>query len=162
MMCPHAAPQQHARAHFDGPQSDCSLQRSCRVVQWLKRFQRSHRFFLRLQVLLDESLADNAFRLGHILRAELRADQSPRLELVRGKGLLNAIRIKDLGDGVTAMDICLKLRDNGLLAKPTHGDIIRCACSHCVHTFGHCLTSSLGSWPVLWPGAGSVAGLDSG
>jgi Aminotransferase class-III len=80
-----------------------------------------------LQVLVDEKLAENSAKLGEVLRRELRAGGSKRLELVRGKGLMNAIVIKDLGDGVSAMDVCLKLRDNGLLAKPTHGDIIRCA-----------------------------------
>jgi ornithine--oxo-acid transaminase len=77
-------------------------------------------------VIKDENLVDNSFRLGEVLRRELRNIGSPRVAQVRGKGLLNAIVIKDNGDGVTAMDVCLRLRDNGLLAKPTHGTIIRC------------------------------------
>jgi ornithine--oxo-acid transaminase len=55
------------------------------------------------------------------------ADQSPLVKLVRGKGLLNAIVINDTEKSDTAWNICLKLRDNGLLAKPTHGNIIRFA-----------------------------------
>ena len=76
---------------------------------------------------MDEKLAENSFTLGEVLRKQLRSCGSKRLDLVRGKGLMNAIVIKDAGDKVTAMDVCLRLRDNGLLAKPTHGDIIRCA-----------------------------------
>lgn len=79
-----------------------------------------------LQVVLDEQLANNANELGELLRTELRAIQSDRLTLVRGKGLLNAIIIKEK-DGISAWDVCLKLAENGLLAKPTHGDIIRFA-----------------------------------
>ncbi len=79
-----------------------------------------------MQVVLDEKLAENAEILGEILRAELRAIQSDRVTLVRGKGLLNAIIIKEK-DGISAWDVCLKLAENGLLAKPTHGDIIRFA-----------------------------------
>jgi ornithine--oxo-acid transaminase len=79
-----------------------------------------------MQVVLDEKLADNAEILGELLRNELRKIQSDRLTLVRGKGLLNAIIIKEK-DGVNAWDVCLKLAENGLLAKPTHGDIIRFA-----------------------------------
>ncbi len=79
-----------------------------------------------LQVVKDENLAENAQCLGEILRKELRALNSPLIKLVRGKGLLNAIVLnttdKDLG-----WNFCLRLRDNGLLAKPTHGDKIRFA-----------------------------------
>ena len=64
--------------------------------------------------------------MGEILRTGLREIQSEMITLVRGKGLLNAIIIKPK-DGKEAWDVCLKLRDNGLLAKPTHGDIIRFA-----------------------------------
>jgi len=78
-----------------------------------------------LDVLVEEKLADNAERLGQILRAEL-AGMHPKIKLVRGKGLLNAIVI-DESDGITAWDICLRLKEKGLLAKPTHGDIIRLA-----------------------------------
>lgn len=81
-----------------------------------------------LQVLLDENLADNAEKMGNILREKLAAIQSPLIQGVRGKGLLNAIVIKPYGDGKTAYDVCLALMENGLLAKQTHGDIIRFAC----------------------------------
>ncbi|XP_022342745.1 ornithine aminotransferase, mitochondrial-like [Crassostrea virginica] len=77
-----------------------------------------------LQVLLDEKLADNAERLGKILRSELSKLPKEKVKIVRGKGLLNAIVINEKYD---AWEVCLKLRDNGLLAKPTHGDIIRFA-----------------------------------
>lgn len=80
-----------------------------------------------LEVLKDENLAANANRLGEILRKELKAIKSDLITVVRGKGLLNAIVIKPTKDGKTAWDVCLKLKDNGLLAKPTHGDIIRFA-----------------------------------
>ena len=79
-----------------------------------------------LEVVLDEKLAENAFRLGEIFRREMRAIDSDMVALVRGKGLLNAIVIKPK-NGKEAWDVCLSLRDNGLLAKPTHGDIIRFA-----------------------------------
>ena len=79
-----------------------------------------------LNVVSDEKLADNAFTLGELLRSELKQIQSDRITLVRGKGLLNAIIIKEQ-DGITAWEVCLKLAENGLLAKPTHGDIIRFA-----------------------------------
>lgn len=79
-----------------------------------------------LEVVLEEKLAENALRLGEIFRTEMEAIDSDMISLVRGKGLLNAIVIKPK-DGIEAWDVCLKLRDNGLLAKPTHGDIIRFA-----------------------------------
>ncbi len=79
-----------------------------------------------IQVLKDEKLAENAERLGKIFRAELSTVKSEMIELVRGKGLLNAVVIKPK-NGKTAWDVCLALRDNGLLAKPTHGHIIRFA-----------------------------------
>ena len=79
-----------------------------------------------LQVVIDENLAENAYRLGKIFRKELRAFDNDMITLVRGRGLLNAIVIKPK-NGKEAWDVCLKLRDNGLLAKPTHGDIIRFA-----------------------------------
>jgi ornithine--oxo-acid transaminase len=77
-------------------------------------------------VVLDENLAANAAELGEVLRDELRSIQSKRIEIVRGKGLLNAIVIKE-ENNVSAWDICLRLKENGLLAKPTHGNIIRFA-----------------------------------
>jgi ornithine--oxo-acid transaminase len=79
-----------------------------------------------LQVVKDEKLAENADRLGKILRDELRKIDSDMITLVRGKGLLNAIVIKEK-NGKNAWDVCVKLKENGLLAKPTHGDIIRFA-----------------------------------
>lgn len=79
-----------------------------------------------MQVVLDEKLAENANTLGEILRTELKQIKSDRITTVRGKGLLNAIIIKEK-DGISAWDVCLKLAENGLLAKPTHGDIIRFA-----------------------------------
>jgi ornithine--oxo-acid transaminase len=79
-----------------------------------------------LQVITDERLAENAMKLGELLRAELKKIKSEMLTIVRGKGLLNAIVIKPK-DGKTAWDVCLALKENGLLAKPTHGDIIRFA-----------------------------------
>lgn len=79
-----------------------------------------------MQVVLDEKLAENANTLGELLRAELNTIQSDRLTLVRGKGLLNAIVIKEK-EGISAWEVCLRLAENGLLAKPTHGDIIRFA-----------------------------------
>ncbi len=79
-----------------------------------------------LEVVLDEKLAERANYMGEILRRELKGVKSDRLIAVRGKGLLNAIVIKEK-NGKTAWDVCLKLAEKGLLAKPTHGDIIRFA-----------------------------------
>ena len=79
-----------------------------------------------LEVVIDQNLAENAFRLGKIFRRELEAIDSDMITVVRGKGLLNAIVIKPK-NGKEAWDVCLRLRDNGLLAKPTHGNIIRFA-----------------------------------
>jgi len=79
-----------------------------------------------LEVIRDEKLAENAYDMGIIFRRELENIQSPMVELVRGKGLLNAAVIKPM-NGKTAWDVCLKMRDNGLLAKPTHDHIIRFA-----------------------------------
>ena len=82
-----------------------------------------------LEVVKDEALAKNADRLGKIFRERMQklVDTSDLVTLVRGKGLLNAIIINDTEDSKTAWNICLALRDNGLLAKPTHGNIIRFA-----------------------------------
>lgn len=82
-----------------------------------------------LQVLKDENLADNAERLGIIFRKRMNdlIAKTNMVTLVRGKGLLNAIVINDSEDSNTAWEICLRLADNGLLAKPTHGNIIRFA-----------------------------------
>jgi len=79
-----------------------------------------------LTVIKEENLVENADTMGHIFREELRKINSPMIELVRGKGLLNAAVIKPM-NGKTAWDVCLKMRDNGLLAKPTHDHIIRFA-----------------------------------
>ena len=82
-----------------------------------------------LEVAVEENLADNADRLGNIFRAELNKyiQTSTICNGVRGKGLLNAILINDDEQSATAWNICMRLRDNGLLAKPTHGNIIRFA-----------------------------------
>jgi ornithine--oxo-acid transaminase len=79
-----------------------------------------------LTVLKEENMAANALAMGELLRQELLALQSPFISVVRGKGLLNAIII-DHPDTNAAWNICLTLKDNGLLAKPTHGDKIRFA-----------------------------------
>jgi len=82
-----------------------------------------------LEVVKDEGLAKNANDLGELFRSEMNKyiANSKLVLLVRGKGLLNAIVIDDDEDSDTAWNICLRLRDNGLLAKPTHGNIIRFA-----------------------------------
>ena len=83
-----------------------------------------------LDVLVEENLADNAARLGQLFRQRMRRVQQQRPEvvtLVRGKGLLNAVVIRPAADGRTAWDVCVRLMERGLLAKPTHGDIIRFA-----------------------------------
>ncbi|SFD24964.1 ornithine--oxo-acid transaminase [Algibacter pectinivorans] len=82
-----------------------------------------------LNVVKDENLAENANTLGDLFRSELNdyVKTSNIVNLVRGKGLLNAILINDDEESDTAWNICLALRDNGLLAKPTHGNIIRFA-----------------------------------
>lgn len=79
-----------------------------------------------LEVVRDEDLTGNAERLGKIFRAEMEKIDSHLIELVRGKGLLNAVIIKPK-DGIEAWDVCVKLKENGLLAKPTHQHIIRFA-----------------------------------
>ena len=82
-----------------------------------------------LQVVEDERLAENAERLGRLFRERMQrlANQHNLVTLVRGKGLLNAIVINDSEDSDTAWNICVRLKENGLLAKPTHGNIIRFA-----------------------------------
>lgn len=82
-----------------------------------------------LEVIRDEKLADNAFKMGELFRKEMNRiiGETTIVKKVRGKGLLNAIIINDTPESSTAWDICLKFRDNGLLAKPTHGNIIRFA-----------------------------------
>jgi ornithine--oxo-acid transaminase len=82
-----------------------------------------------LEVVKEEELAQNAYDLGELFRAELDAfiPSCDLVSSVRGKGLLNAILINDTEDSSTAWDICMALKENGLLAKPTHGNIIRFA-----------------------------------
>ncbi len=82
-----------------------------------------------LNVVKDEKLAENAAYLGEIFRARMNqlVEKSDLIVLVRGKGLLNAIVINDLPTSQTAWNLCMKMKDNGLLAKPTHGNIIRFA-----------------------------------
>ena len=82
-----------------------------------------------LSVIREEKLIQNARHLGNIFRTEMNAyiEKSKIVTLVRGRGLLNAIVINESEESETAWNICLKLRDNGLLAKPTHGNIIRFA-----------------------------------
>lgn len=82
-----------------------------------------------LDVVKDEKLAVKARELGQLFRDEMQkiVAKYDLLKLVRGKGLLNAVVINDTEDSSTAWDICMKMRDNGLLAKPTHGNIIRFA-----------------------------------
>jgi ornithine--oxo-acid transaminase len=79
-----------------------------------------------LEVIKNEKLAENAERLGKIFREEMNTIKSDMIELVRGKGLLNAVVIRPKG-GKTAWDVCLAMRDKGLIAKPTHEHIIRFA-----------------------------------
>ncbi len=77
-----------------------------------------------MEVLIDEKLAENATRIGKVFRDEMKAFSSPLIEEVRGKGLLNAIQIKTF-DGKKAWDLCLLMKENGILAKPTHEHTIR-------------------------------------
>lgn len=102
-----------------------------------------------LKVLKDENMAANADKLGKLFRRKINELQNPLVKEVRGKGLLNAIVI-DHADEDTAWNICLKLRDAGLLAKPTHGDKIRFApplviteaqILECVAIISSCLTT---------------------
>jgi len=79
-----------------------------------------------LEVVREEKLAENASRLGEIFRKELKSIKSDMIELVRGKGLLNAVVIKPK-NGKYAWDVCLAMKENGLIAKPTHDHIIRFA-----------------------------------
>ena len=79
-----------------------------------------------LEVVKDENLAERSEKLGEIFRTKLREIDSDMIELVRGKGLLNAIIIKPK-DGKEAWHVCEKMAENGLLAKPTHQHIIRFA-----------------------------------
>jgi ornithine--oxo-acid transaminase len=80
-----------------------------------------------LNVIVDENLVENAMALGEIFRKRLSAIQSNKITAIRGKGLFNAMVIKPFGNSKTAWDVCIELMNNGLLAKQTHGDIIRFA-----------------------------------
>jgi ornithine--oxo-acid transaminase len=80
-----------------------------------------------LKVVIEEKLADNAEKMGQLFRAELRKIKSKWIKVIRGRGLLNALEINDTQESKTAWNICLKMAENGLLAKPTHGNIIRFA-----------------------------------
>ena len=82
-----------------------------------------------LEVVKEENLVENAFLRGHQFRDRLKnlGEESALVKKIRGKGLLNAIVIDDDEDSSTAWDICMKMKDNGLIAKPTHGNIIRFA-----------------------------------
>ncbi|MFT4092771.1 MAG: ornithine--oxo-acid transaminase [Niabella sp.] len=84
-----------------------------------------------LQVLEEENMAENAAVSGHLFREELKKINTPLVKTIRGKGLLNAITINS-PDKNMAWEICLKLKENGLLAKPTHGDKIRFAPPLCI------------------------------
>ncbi len=79
-----------------------------------------------LEVLRDEKLAERSYELGVYFREELNKINHPMLKLVRGKGLLNAIVVEPR-DGMEAWDVCVKLKEKGLLCKPTHRHIIRLA-----------------------------------
>jgi ornithine--oxo-acid transaminase len=81
-------------------------------------------------VVRDENLSENAAKLGEVFRDRMQknvVEKSELVSLVRGKGMLNAIVINDTPDSPTAWNLCLKMAENGLLAKPTHGNIIRFA-----------------------------------
>lgn len=77
-----------------------------------------------LEVVRDEHLTENAFEMGNLFREEMEKIDNPMIRKVRGKGLLNAVVTQPM-DGKTAWDVCLALKDNGLIAKPTHDHIIR-------------------------------------
>lgn len=77
-----------------------------------------------LEVVRDEHLTENAFEMGNLFREEMERIDNPMIRKVRGKGLLNAVVTQPM-DGKTAWDVCLALKDNGLIAKPTHDHIIR-------------------------------------
>ncbi|MBT8234212.1 MAG: ornithine--oxo-acid transaminase, partial [Saprospiraceae bacterium] len=82
-----------------------------------------------LEVVKNENLAENAMALGKVFRSRMQSlvEKSDLVKLVRGKGLLNAIVINDTEDSKTAWNLCVAMKDNGLIAKPTHGNIIRFA-----------------------------------
>ena len=77
-----------------------------------------------LEVVRDEKLSENAYDMGELFRSEMEKIDNPMIKQVRGKGLLNAV-VTEPKDGKVAWDICLALKENGLIAKPTHDHIIR-------------------------------------
>jgi ornithine--oxo-acid transaminase len=85
-----------------------------------------------LQVLLDEKLTENAAKQGSLTRELLQKIKSPMILKIRGKGLLNAVVIKDRGEDKDAWAVCIEMAKRGVLAKPTHGDIIRLAPPLCI------------------------------
>lgn len=82
-----------------------------------------------MDVLQDEGMIENADKMGVLFRTEMQklVDRYPLLNLVRGKGLLNAVVINDTENSTAAWELCMKMKENGILAKPTHGNIIRLA-----------------------------------
>lgn len=80
-----------------------------------------------LKVVVEEKLADNADKMGQLFRAELGKVKSKWIKNIRGRGLLNALEINDTQESQTAWNICIKMAEHGLLAKPTHGNVIRFA-----------------------------------
>lgn len=80
-----------------------------------------------LEAIVDEKMAENAALMGELFRNELKKVSSKWIKTIRGRGLLNALEINDTQESKTAWNICLKMAENGLLAKPTHGNIIRFA-----------------------------------
>ena len=86
-----------------------------------------------LQVLIDENLAENSAYQGQRLRDAIQSMNAPIVQTVRGRGLLNAVVIDNSNDSNAAWNICLKMADMGLLAKPTHGNIIRFAPPLCIN-----------------------------
>ena len=85
-----------------------------------------------LSVLKEENMTENAFRMGNYFRKGLESIKSPFIEKIRGKGLLNAVVIHQTGSEA-AWDLCMELKENGLLAKPTHGNKIRFAPPLIIH-----------------------------
>ncbi|MFN9983848.1 MAG: aminotransferase class III-fold pyridoxal phosphate-dependent enzyme, partial [bacterium] len=80
-----------------------------------------------LKEVIEEKLAEKAEKMGVLFRTELGKVKSKWIKEIRGRGLLNALEINDTQESKTAWNICIKMAENGLLAKPTHGNIIRFA-----------------------------------
>ena len=101
-----------------------------------------------LDVLIEENMIENAENMGNILRKSLKDMNSPIVGDIRGKGLLSAMVIESNKEGTNAWDVCLALKDEGLLVKNTHGNVIRMApplvineeeISHCIDIIGNVL-----------------------